>query len=147
MDRRTPVVAALMSALCCLATAAGPLRVPATSTADSLFFRLGGTAKITAFVDASVNELAARPHAGGAFQGQDLQAIKNDLVARICCMSGGGCRQPGVLRTSVASSADAAQSELLEALRLAMRAQDVPLAARNELLELIAPVRLNVASR
>jgi len=30
---------------------------------------------------------------------------------------------------------------------VAMRAQDVPLAARNELLEVIAPVRLNVASR
>jgi len=147
MDRRTPVVAALLSALCCLASAAGPVRAPATATPDSLFFRLGGIAKITAFVDASVNELAARPRADRDIQIQDLQAIKNDLVARICCMTGGGCRPAGVLRAGPVTRADVAQTELLEALRVAMRAQDVPLAARNELLEVIAPVRLNVASR
>jgi len=144
MDRRTPVVAALLSALCCLASA-GPVRAAAAT--DSLFSRLGGTAKVTAFVDASVNELAARPRADGALQSQDVQAIKNDRVARICWMTGGGCRQPGALRAGVAIGAGAPQAERVEALRVAMRAHAVPLAVRNELLEVIAPVRLNVASR
>ena len=136
MDRRTPVLAALLSALCCLASAAGP---------ESLFSRLGGTAKVTALVDATVDELA-RTH-DGAFRNQDMQAIKNELVARICAMTGGGCRQPVAMHVNVAGSTDADQAELIDALRVAMRAQHVPLAARNELLEIIAPLRHDLASR
>jgi len=137
MDRSTPFLAALLSALCCLASAAAP---------ESLFSRLGGTAKVTAFVDATVDELA-KTHDGGALGNQDVQAIKNELVARICFMTGGGCRQPSATRVGVAGSTDAAQSELVGALRVAMRAQHVPLAARNELIEVIAPLGHDLASR
>jgi len=138
LDRRTPIVAALLSAFCCLASAAEP---------DSLYSRLGGTPKVTAVVDATLNELAASNHGNTAGEHRDLQSLKNDLVARICWMTGGGCRNPGALRAGFAGTAGAAQPQLVEALRVAMRAHDVPLAARNELLEVIAPVRRDVASR
>jgi len=137
MDRRTPIVAALLSALCCLASASEPA---------SLYSRLGGTPKVTAIVDATVDELAAINPDNTANEHRDLQTLKNDLVARICWMTGGGCRNPGALSAGFAG-ADAAQPQLLEALRVAMRVHDVPLAARNELLEVIAPVRRDVASR
>jgi hypothetical protein len=122
MDRRTPIVAALSYALCCLASASGP---------DSLYSRLGGTPKVTAIVDATVNELAASNHGNTA----NLQSLKSDLVARICWLTGGGCRNPGALRAGFAATADAVQPQLVEALRVAMRAHNVPLATRNELLE------------
>ena len=138
MDRRTPIVATLLSALCCLASASEPA---------SLYARLGGTPNVTAIVDATVNELAASNHHNTASQHQDLQSLKNDLVARICWMTGGGCRNPGALRAGFAGTTDAAQPKLMEALRVAMREHDVPLAARNELLEVIAPVRRDVATR
>jgi hypothetical protein len=95
---------------------------------------------------ATVDELAAINPDNTANEHRDLQTLKNDLVARICWMTGGGCRNPGALSAGFAG-ADAAQPQLLEALRVAMRVHDVPLAARNELLEVIAPVRRDVASR
>ncbi len=97
---------------------------------------------MSAIVDATVEELAAKSRAVPGFESRDVQDIKNDLAARICSLAGGGCRNPGARRVDLAS-----QVELVEALRVAMRAQDVPLAARNELLEALAPVRRDVASR
>ncbi|HEX5160818.1 MAG TPA: hypothetical protein VFV88_03795 [Steroidobacteraceae bacterium] len=139
MNRRTPVFLALLAGLAGLASAAEPAH---TGAAESLYARLGGTSGVSAIVDATVEELAAKSRAVPGFESRDVQDIKNDLAARICSLAGGGCRNPGARRVDLAS-----QVELVEALRVAMRAQDVPLAARNELLEALAPVRRDVASR
>ena len=58
-------------------------------------------------------------------------------MRRICAVTGGGCRYRGAADTD---------PELVEALRLAMRTHGVPLAARNELLEALAPTRRNGAA-
>jgi len=137
MLRRTPVFLVLLSGLAGLASAAGTSR---TAAADSLFARLGGADRVTAIVDATVAEFAAKSRPG--LETRDAQLIKKDLAARICSLAGGGCRNPGARRVDLASQVD-----LVEALRVAMRAQAVPLAARNELLEALAPVRRDVASR
>ena len=139
MARRTPAFLALLASLAGLASAAEPAR---TGAGDSLYARLGGTARVTAIVDATVEGFVAKSHAVPGFESGDVQAIKHDLVARICSLAGGGCRIPGGRRVDLAS-----QVELVEALRVAMRAQEIPLAARNELLEVLAPVRRDVASR
>jgi len=136
MVRRTPLLAALL--ILGSVAAAGDAarnRVPV----EPLFERLGGTARVAAFVDATVDELAADPQGGSVREGLDLQAVKADLVARICALSGGGCRyrqKAAALQTSAG---------LVEVLRVAMRAHGVPLAARNELLETLATTRRDVA--
>lgn len=128
MKLHRPLLTALFATLSCLATAGE------TASADSLFERLGGTTRVTAIVDATVDELAANSREPLLRAPQD---IKNDLVRRICAVTGGGCRYRGAVDTG---------PELVEALRLAMRTHGVPLAARNELLESLAPTRRNGAA-
>jgi len=100
-----------------------------TVPADSLFARLGGTERVNAIVDATVVELANTN--APAFAGRDAHTLKNQLMQRICAVTGGGCRPPG----ADGSDADAG---LVEALRVAMRTHGVPLAARNELIEALS---------
>ena len=130
MNLRRPLLTAILATLSCLAAAGEP------APADSLFARLGGTARVTAIADATVAELAANSREA-SFGKRAPQDFKNDLVRRICAVTGGGCRYRGAADTS---------PELVEALRLAMRTHGVPLAARNELLEALAPTRRNGAA-
>jgi hypothetical protein len=133
MDRRTPLLAALLLSLGSLAAAGDAMRAE-----DSLFSRLGGTARVSALVDTTVEQLAAQP--GDALSG-NLDDVKADLVARICAVTGGGCR----FKKSAYKSASLTGAELVEALRVAMRTHGVPLAARNELLEALASTRRDVS--
>jgi hypothetical protein len=92
--------------------------------ADSLYARLGGTPVVSAFVADTIDKVVADPRSN--------QLAKEQLTQRICMLTGGGCisRQdaPGTQR---------ADDRLVEALRESMRARDVPLAARNQLLEIL----------
>jgi len=131
MDRRAPVLAGLFT--CALGFAA-----QAATPDESLFDRLGGTLRVTAIVDTTIDELAARPE-GDALR-ERVADIKADLLARICALSGGGCRYPSKKVAALPPG-----NEMLEALRMAMRTHGVPLAARNELLEALATQRRDVA--
>jgi hypothetical protein len=134
MDRRTPFLAALLIGLGSFAAAADSAR--ATANEAPLFSRLGGSERVAAFVNATIDELAA--HRGAdAFGVKSFEGLKTDLAARICAVSGGGCRASRLQ----AHAALQTGSELVEALRVAMRTHGVPLAARNELLEALAPAR------
>jgi hypothetical protein len=96
---------------------------PSAARADSLYARLGGADKVSIFVREAVD------HAD--FSAADATLASERWIARICALGGGGCRgADGAWRT--------ASVDMIEALRRAMRAQDVPLAARNELLDLLA---------
>jgi hypothetical protein len=123
MNRRTPLLIVLLAALSGHSSAGD-------AAADSLFERLGGNARVNAIVEATVSELAASSR--DAFGTRDPQAVKHDLVRRICAVAGGGCRYRGP---------DDTGAELVEALRISMRTHGVPLAARNELLEALTPAR------
>jgi hypothetical protein len=70
------------------------------------------------------------------------EQIKTALGARICALAGGGCR----MDAPPLDVSDAGFVALVAELRSAMRAEHVPLAARNELLELLAPQPRDVAS-
>lgn len=111
----------------------------AGSPADTLYARLGGSSKIAAIVDQTIERAAADPRTQQAFAHADLARVKDSWIARICAISGGGCRAADEATPGISAGA-------IEELRRAMRAQDVPLAARNELLELLAAVSQTVAS-
>ena len=125
MNPRIPLLTAVLATLSCLA-AAGE-----TASPEPLSKRLGGTTRITAIVDATVDGLATNSRET-SLGNREPQVIKKELVRRICAVAGGGCRNRGAADTG---------TELVEALRVAMRAHGVPLAARNELLEALAPTR------
>lgn len=90
--------------------------------ADSLYARLGGASAVAALVSDA-----------GAHWGPRRQ----ELESSICALAGGGCRRPDA-RLALS---DAEFVTLLEQLRSSMRTRGVPLAARNELLEALAPMR------
>ena len=94
--------------------------------ADSLYARLGGAHAVSAIVSDAAAHLGPR---------------RQDLESSICARSGGGCREPDA---GLALS-DAEFVTLVEQLRASMRTHGVPLAARNELLEALAPMRRGVA--
>ena len=134
MDRSTPLLAAFLLSLGSLAVAGDAAR-----SEESLFSRLGGTAHVSALVDTTVETLAAQP--GDTLSG-NLDEVKADLAARICSVTGGGCRFKKSAQKSASLNSGAG---LVEALRVAMRTHGVPLAARNELLEALASTRRDVA--
>ena len=103
--------------------------ISTTASADSLYARLGGTPVVTAFVADAIDKT-------------HLPLAKEQLTERICALTGGGCSDGGKLNLSHAAQpiSGAEFSSLVEAMRESMRARNVPLAARNQLLEILAPV-------
>jgi len=104
----------------------------------SLYTRLGGNHIVKAFVNDSVDQAAANPDIREALGQADLAQLKSQLAQRICALAGGGCKAP-------ARSPQVAP--FIETLRSSMRGHGIPLAARNELLEVLVPVRREVARR
>lgn len=137
MARTAPALAILLSTFCSVALADG------TAAPDSLYSRLGGEAKVNAFVSDSVDAAAAGTHEQPPFAAANLGAVKQQLAARICSLSGGRCDSPAVSL----ELGDAQVLALIEGLRASMRAHEVPLPARNELLEILAPMRWHAARR
>ena len=108
--------------LLALASAATFAGTPAPQV-GSLYARLGGAAKVTAVVDATLDQ--------ASISGDRRAFVREQWVAQICAIRGGGCAaSPNVMRDAPVG--------VIEALRHALRAQDVPLKARNELLDLLA---------
>ncbi len=127
MARTAPTLAILLSTFCCVALADG------AAAPDSLYSRLGGEARVKAFVSDSVDAAAARAHDQPLFAAANLDALKQQLAVRICSLSGGSCDS----RPISPELGDAQIVALIEGLRASMRSHDVPLPARNELLEVL----------
>lgn len=134
--------------LCLVATASfAAIPPPAVAPPGSLYARLGGTPKVTAFVNETIEKVAADPRMNKSFDKVNLQHVKDMLIEQICSLTGGGCTYTGdTMRDSHAGHhiSNAEFFGLVEVLRDAMRAQDVPLPARNELLEILAPMKRDV---
>ncbi len=123
-------------------------RPPAIAPAGSLYERLGGTPAVTAFVADTIDKVVANPQTNRPFDKVNLQNAKDMLVEQICAFTGGGCPCSSEPKLAVFASDDISDMEyfgLIEALRESMRARDVPLAARNQLLEVLTPMERIVA--
>ncbi len=120
---------------------------PASSPAGSLYARLGGTAVVLAFVGDTIDQVAANPATNKSFDKVNLQHVKDMLTEQICSLTGGGCTYSGDTMRDVHAGHKISNAEffdLVEVLRASMRAHQVPLAARNELLEILAPMKRDV---
>lgn len=110
---------------------------PPTSP-SSLYERLGGEAKVAAFVSQTI-DASLSP---GSTHLADAKLL---LAARICSLTGGGCPASDDALRDDQDVGNIEFRTFVAELRVAMRAQNVPLAARNELLELLAPMYRDVA--
>jgi len=128
---------------------APPPRIPppAIAPAGSLYARLGGTTTVTAFVGDTIDKVVANPEMNRSFDKVNLQHVKDMLIEQICALSGGGCTYTGDTMREVHAGHQISNAEffgLVEVLRESMRARDVPLEARNQLLEILAPMKRDV---
>ena len=124
-----------------------PAPLPAVAPAGSLYARLGGTPKVSAFVNETIEKVAHDPATKRSFDKVNLQHVKAMLAEQICSLTGGGCAYTGDTMRDVHAGhqiSNAEFFELVEVLRASMRTHDVPLSARNELLELLAPMKRDV---
>jgi hemoglobin len=154
MPPRKPLLATLLlvaaTAICPAGFAQAPpalIPPPAIAPAGSLYERLGGTTKVSAFVNQTIDVVASNPQMNQSFDKVNLQHVKDMLIEQICSLTGGGCRYTGDTMRDVHAGHHISNAEffgLVEVLRVAMRAQKVPLPARNELLEILAPMKRDV---
>ena len=120
---------------------------PAIAPAGSLYARLGGTSVVTGFVAETIDKVAASPEMNRTFDKVNLQHVKDMLTEQICALTGGGCIYTGDTMRDVHAGHHISDAEffgLVEALRESMRNRDVPLTARNQLLEILAPMKRDV---
>lgn len=128
---------------------APPQRIPPphTAPAGSLYARLGGTPVVTAFVNETIDKVAVDPAMKRSFDKVNLQHVKDMLIEQICSLTGGGCAYTGDPMREVHAGHKISNAEffgLVEVLRESMRGHQVPLSARNELLEILAPMKRDV---
>lgn len=124
-----------------------------SATADapaSLYERLGGEKRVSAFVAETIDRTADDPKLGRSFYKVDRERVKKLLVEQICFLTGGGCTYTGDSMVDVHAGLELTEADLyglVEILREAMIRQDVNQSARNELLEIFAPMKREVVTR
>ena len=102
---------------------------------------------MTAFVADTIDKVIANPETNR--DKENLLHLKDRLTEQICALTGGGCTYRGDALREAHTGHHVNHEEffgLVEALRESMRARDVPLKARNELLEILAPMKRDVTS-
>jgi hemoglobin len=117
---------------------------PAVAPPGSLYARLGGTANVTAFVSETIDKISSDPATNQSFDKVNVQHVKDMIVDQICSLTGGGCSYTGDTMKDTHAGHHITNADFMttvEVLRAAMRRHDVPLAARNELLEILAPMK------
>lgn len=128
--------------------ACGVSALASAQTPSTLYARLGGTPVVSAFVADALDKVVANPQMNRTFDKASLQLMKDLLTERICTLTGGGCTHGGDVMREVRTDPHISGAEftgLIEAMRESMRAHDVPLAARNQLLEILIPMNQDVA--
>jgi len=147
MSHRTRLTAALI-VLVAIPMLPAHAQAPAVAVpAGSLYEQLGGTAKVTLLVAETIDAIATDPRSRKSFDKVNLQHVKDMIVEQICSLTGGGCTYSGDSMRDVHAGHHISNADFMicvEALRKSMRAHDVPLSARNQLLEILAPMKRDV---
>jgi hemoglobin len=138
----------MLLAMSCAALALAA--VHAANRADSLYSRLGGTANVTAIVTDTIERAAHDPHLKRSFDDVNLERVERHIVEQICGLAGGGCKYSGDSMHDAHAGLGISESEffgLVEVLRDSMRRHGVQLRERNELLQILAPMKRDIVER
>jgi hemoglobin len=120
-----------------------------SSKKKTLYSRLGGKKAITAVVDEFINVVGGDNRINKFFadtvkDAARLQALKDNLIAQICQVTGGPCKYKGkdmVTAHKGMGVTDADFTALVEDLVAALNKFNVPEAEKNELLGLLGPLK------
>lgn len=138
---RATLVVTLISALLTGCASAPTLR------GSTLYERLGGEAGVAAITEGMLARSAEDPRIRDDFAEADIVNLYERLVEHLCAVTGGPCTYGG--RAMKAAHAGLGLTEadfnaLVENLVDAMTERGVPIAAQNELLAILAPMRGDV---
>ena len=125
---------------CCVASGAA-------HAAASLYSRLGGAAGVTAIADTLIDRVVADPVTGPSFKDTKISRIKRLLAEQLCDLSGGPCHYSGDPMKEVHAGHHISEAQfyvMVDQLRDVLKERHVDLAARNELLRLLAPMKRDV---
>jgi hemoglobin len=127
-----------------IASAASTAAAHASAT---LYARLGGQAGVVAISDRLIDRVASDPRMGRSFKDTDLARIKRLLAEQLCDLSGGPCHYSGDSMKEVHAGHDISEADfygMVETLRTILKERRVGIAATNELLRLLAPMKRDV---
>lgn len=136
--RFTRLCTASLLAVACAGAQAAP--EPADT---SLFETFGKREGIVRLTDDFVNRLAADARIAAMFKESNLRRVKEKIAEQLCVVTGGPCTYTGDSMTEVHKSMGVQMKDfnaLVEDLQDAMQAQQIPFAAQNRLLALLAPL-------
>jgi hemoglobin len=134
----------LAVALACGAVATATAAPKADGT---LYMRLGGEAGVSTISAMLIDRVASDPALGRSFKDSNLKRIKTLLAEQICDLSGGPCHYSGDSMREVHAGHHISEAEfygMVATLRDILRLRHVDLAATNELLRLLAPMKREV---
>jgi hemoglobin len=119
----------------------------ADASSRTLYARLGGQSGVAAISDTLIDRVAADPRMGRSFKDSDLDRIKRLLAEQICDLSGGPCLYSGDSMKEVHAGHHISQADfygMVETLRTILKERHVGIAATNELLRRLAPMKRDV---
>jgi hemoglobin len=137
----------LLTALPVLALLAGCVAAPTSE--PTLYARLGGEPVVTKVVSETMDRSSTDPRTSRSFKDVKLQRVKDKIVEQICNLAGGGCAYTGDPMDKVHKGLKNTPAEMdlvVQFLRDALDANGVGQREKNELLQLLAPMKKDIVS-
>jgi hemoglobin len=115
---------------------------------ETLYQRLGGTAVVTAIVDATIDRAATDPRTRRSFQKVDMKRLKLKIVEQICALTEGGCKYSGDPMKESHAGLNITEAEFYLTVQFLRDALDARVGERekNELLRLLAPMKRDIVT-
>ncbi|HEY1091804.1 MAG TPA: group 1 truncated hemoglobin [Burkholderiaceae bacterium] len=130
----------------CIAFSVG-LAACAAAPPGTLYERLGGEARVSAVVNASITRAAQDPRTKRSFDGVKLATVAKSIVQQICSISGGGCKYEGETMARSHKDLKIQPSEfdaLVDIMREEFDRAGTDAGAKNDLLKLLAPMKRDI---
>jgi hemoglobin len=122
-------------------TALVPL--PGLAAQDSLYEAFGKKEGLVQLTDDFVNRLTADTRISDMFKESNIRRVKEKIAEQLCVVTGGPCTYTGDSMAEVHGRMGVQMKHfnaLVEDLQDAMNARNIPFAAQNRLLALLAPM-------
>lgn len=124
--------------------------VSAPTAQPTLYARLGGEPVVTKVVNETIDRAANDPRTGRSFKDVKLSRVKEKIVEQICNLAGGGCAYTGDPMDKVHKGLKNTAAEMditVQFLRDALDHNGVGQREKNELLQLLAPMKRDIVTQ
>jgi hemoglobin len=116
----------------------------------SLFVRLGGLPALIAVTDKTIDRTATEPSTRRSFDGVKLKPVKESIVSFLCQATGGPCKYEGASMAKAHHGLDITSAEfdaMVGQLVDTLNQFNVPAKEKNELLQLLGPLKADIVTK